>query len=94
MHSRTHSLTITHSLILLSGYFIPAIMQRIPSGLAYDEDMKVFVYDIETHDAYRRGKAVERQDKVTIILTHPLTHPSTHSLTHSRKDGSNKCNSP
>jgi hypothetical protein len=55
------------------AYFFPVLMQRLPGGLAYDEDMKVFVTDIETHEAYRRGKAVERQDK-TGGATGPLTH--------------------
>jgi len=50
-------------LVLVLGYFIPALMQRLPSGLTYDEDMKVFVSDVEAHEAYRRGKAVDRQDK-------------------------------
>ena len=42
------------------GYFVPCLMQRIPSGHLYDEDMKVFVSDLEGHEAYRRGRAVDR----------------------------------
>jgi hypothetical protein len=45
------------------AYFFPMLMQRLPGGLAYDEDMKVFVSNMEVHEAYRRGKAVDRQDK-------------------------------
>ena len=45
------------------GYFMPALMKRLPPGLAFDEDMKVFVHDLETHEAFRRGKAVDRQDR-------------------------------
>ena len=45
------------------GYFIPALMQRIPPEIAFDEEMKVFISDFESHDAYKRGKAVDRQDK-------------------------------
>lgn len=46
------------------GYYFPALMQRLPAGLAYDEDLQVFVTDIEAHNAYKRGKAVDRQDKI------------------------------
>jgi len=45
------------------GYFMPALMARLRPGLAYDEEMKVFVYDLEEHEAFRRGKAVDRQDR-------------------------------
>jgi len=58
-------------LVLVLGYFIPALMQRVPSGVTFDEEMKVFVFDKESHEAYRRGKAVERQDKVDALQ--PIT---------------------
>jgi hypothetical protein len=45
--------------------FFPALMLRLPRGLAYDDDMKVFITDLEGHEEFRRGKAVERQDKGT-----------------------------
>lgn len=45
------------------GYFVPAFMQRIPPEIAFDEELKVFVSDFESHDAYKRGKAIDRQDK-------------------------------
>jgi hypothetical protein len=35
-------------------------MQRLPKGQAYDEELKVFVDDFESHEVYRRGRAVER----------------------------------
>lgn len=54
-------------LVPVLAYYFPAMMQRIPSGLAYDEELKVFVTDIEAHNAYKRGKAVERQDKAGAI---------------------------
>ena len=50
-------------LVPVLAYFFPMLMQRLPGGLAYDEDMKVFVTNMEVHEAYRRGKAVDRQDK-------------------------------
>lgn len=43
-------------------YYIPALVHRLPSPISYDEEMKVFVFDMEAHDAYRRGKAIARQD--------------------------------
>lgn len=50
-------------LVPILGYFFPAFIQRLPSGLGYDEELKVFVVDVESHEAYKRGKAVDRQDK-------------------------------
>ena len=68
---RELSLKVTQSFFELSSdlvpilaYFFPMLMQRLPNGLAYDEDMKVFITNIEMHEAYRRGKAVDRQDKI------------------------------
>jgi hypothetical protein len=49
------------------GYLMPCIMQRLPQSLAYDEEMKVFVTDLEAHEAYRRGRAVDRQDKTGTV---------------------------
>ena len=49
-------------------------MQRLPPGKAYDENMKVFVADMETHDAYRRGRAVDRQDKTGSFDSSSATH--------------------
>lgn len=83
---RELSLKITQSFfdyasdfVPILAYFFPMLMQRLPGGLAYDEDMKVFVTDIETHEAYRRGKAVDRQDKTGGaygILTHSVIEES------------------
>lgn len=52
------------------AYFFPCIMERIPAGAAYDESLKIFVTNHESHEAYKRGRAVERQDKVaeTVIV--------------------------
>ena len=68
---RESSLKITQSFFELSSdlvpilaYFFPMLMQRLPSGLAYDEEMKVFITNMEMHESYRRGKAVDRQDKI------------------------------
>jgi hypothetical protein len=56
------------------GYYFPALLQRIPPGMGYDEEMKVFVSDLAEHEAFRRGRAVDRQDRVgsggaTVTLT-------------------------
>lgn len=50
-------------------YLFPAIQQRFPEGLCYDSDANLFVHNVELHDAYRRGKAVERQDKATAAVS-------------------------
>jgi hypothetical protein len=49
------------------GYYFPALMQRLPPGIAYDDGLKVFINDEEAHEAYKRGKAVDRQDKTGIL---------------------------
>jgi len=52
------------------SYYFPTLLQRLPSSgidYFYDEDMKIFVNNIEQHDAHRRGRAVDRQDKVGTI---------------------------
>lgn len=46
------------------NFFFSAIMQRLPANIGYDEDLEIFVYDKTSHEAYRRGKAVDRQDKI------------------------------
>jgi hypothetical protein len=60
------------------GYYFPALMQRVPAGFGYDEEMKIFVADLEEHDAYRRGRAVDRQDRSGTVgaITHSVVEPS------------------
>jgi hypothetical protein len=58
------------------AYFLPALMQRIPPTGAYDDDLKVFVVDIESHEAFKRGRAVDRQDKGDALTTHTVVEPS------------------
>jgi len=56
------------------GYYFPALMNRLPTGIAYDDSLKIFVTDLESHDAYKRGRAVNRQDKSdsnTIMVVEP-----------------------
>eukprot|EP01041_Mallomonas_annulata_P011277 gene11277-23590_t len=82
---RELALTITQNffkvisdMVPILPYFMPAIMQRLPPGLGYDEEMKVFIHDIEAHEEYRRGKAVDRQDKdgITSIQIHKIIETS------------------
>lgn len=70
--------TRCQNLVSILGYYFPAIMQRIPNGIGYDDDMKIFVSEMETHDAYKRGRAVDRQDKGgnSGILTHQVIEMS------------------
>jgi hypothetical protein len=60
------------------AYFFPALLQRIAQPILYDEEMKVFVNDLDSHEAYKRGKAVDRQDKQgsTDGMTHRIVEPS------------------
>jgi hypothetical protein len=60
------------------AYFFPALLQRIAQPILYDEEMKVFVNDLDSHEAYKRGKAVDRQDKQgsTDGITHRIVEPS------------------
>jgi hypothetical protein len=51
-------------LVPVLGYYFPALMQRQPTDIGYDEELKIFVLDKESHLAFKRGKAVERQDKI------------------------------
>jgi len=57
------------------GYFMPAVMARLPAGMAFDEEMKVFVFDLDEHEAYRRGVATPRADKNN-LGTHTVLEPS------------------
>lgn len=60
------------------GYYFPALVQRLPPGLGYDDDLKLFVTDMEAHDAFRRGRAVDRQDKggAEGLLVHQVVETS------------------
>lgn len=60
------------------GYYFPALIARIPPGFGYDEDLKVFVSNMEEHDAYKRGRAVDRQDRsgTVGVMTHTVVEPS------------------
>lgn len=60
------------------GYYFPALMARIPAGFGYDEEMKVFVANMDEHDAYRRGRAVDRQDRAGTVgpAVHAVVEPS------------------
>lgn len=59
---------VTSDLAPLLGYLFPCLLQRVQPGVGYDEGLKLFVSDLETHEAFKRGRAVERQDQVAITL--------------------------
>eukprot|EP01038_Epipyxis_sp_PR26KG_P013352 gene13352-17908_t len=66
------------NVIPVLAYYFPALLSRIPPGQMYDEEMKIFVSDVESHEQYRRGVAVDRQDKggATGLLTHHVIEVS------------------
>ena len=49
-----------YSLIL--GFYFPCLFQRLILGHSYDENLKIFVNSIADHEAFLRGRAVDRQD--------------------------------
>ena len=69
---------LVSDLVPYLGYFFPCVLQRLPSGIAYDEELMVFVHDYESHEAFKRGRAVDRQDKggSNGLLTHVVVEPS------------------
>ena len=70
--------TKASDLMPVLGYYFPCLMQRLPAGIGYDEELKVFVSDIESHEAFKRGRAIDRQDKGGSkgLSTHIVIEPS------------------
>lgn len=64
------------SVLPLLAYFLPALMQRIPPSGAYDDELKIFITDIDAHEAFKRGRAVDRQDKGDALRTHIIVETS------------------
>lgn len=58
---------VVSDLVPVLGYFVPALMARVPSGAGFDEEMKVFISNLAEHEEYRRGRAVERQDMKGVV---------------------------
>eukprot|EP01031_Cornospumella_fuschlensis_P030698 gene30698-37094_t len=56
---------------VICGYFFPLLMSRISADIFYDADMKVFVSNPADHEAYKRGRAVSRQDKFVSTVVEP-----------------------
>ena len=44
------------------AYLFPAVMARLSGEHAYDAEANIFVFDRESHEAWKRGKATGRQD--------------------------------
>lgn len=74
IHFCSHAADFTQVL----AYYMPALTQRVSASIAYDEEMQVFVTDMEAHEAYRRGRAINRQDKggTANILSHTVVESS------------------
>jgi hypothetical protein len=60
------------------AYYVPALTQRVSSKMAYDEELQIFVTDLDAHEAYKRGRSVSRQDKggSSGLLTHTVVELS------------------
>ena len=66
----------TPNVLSVFAYFLPALMQRVPATGAYDDELKIFVSDIDAHEAFKRGRAVDRQDKGESLLTLQVVEPA------------------
>eukprot|EP00968_Pinguiococcus_pyrenoidosus_P012548 scaffold1102_cov256-Pinguiococcus_pyrenoidosus.AAC.43 len=49
------------------GYFFPALCFYLRPEEAYDPELQVFVHDIDQHEAFKRGRAVVRQDRTDAL---------------------------
>lgn len=47
-------------------FLMSALLSRFPTAV-YDEDLQIFVHDMKRHEEYKRGIAVERQDKESLL---------------------------
>ncbi|CAM9309283.1 unnamed protein product, partial [Hapterophycus canaliculatus] len=53
------------------AYLFPVLVARgVPAGSLYDPALELFVYDNDEHEAYKRGRATERQDRHIPHLKH------------------------
>ena len=52
-------------------YIMPAIEERLGSQWAFDLEMKVFVKDVDAHNAHRRGRVLPKGDVHTIRVVEP-----------------------
>ena len=53
-------------------------MARIPPGLVYDAELQLFVADVDEHEAYKRGKATNRQVNIDTTMTKEDMTSSSH----------------
>lgn len=54
-------------------YLIPALAARFPS-CSYDKDLEVFVQDSQSHELYKRGGAIDRQDRDGLLAPNCSFH--------------------
>jgi len=50
------------NLVGLMPYLWPAVLRKLAPGHAYDQESCIFVHDVESHEAWKRGAATARQD--------------------------------
>ena len=48
------------------SYLLPALLSRYPPTF-FDQELNVFIHDLEAHEGYKRGVASERQDKSNLV---------------------------
>ena len=48
------------------GFLMPVLLRKYPP-VSFDKEMGVFVDDVESHQYYKRGGAINRQDKVNLL---------------------------
>ncbi|CAM9656506.1 unnamed protein product [Phaeothamnion confervicola] len=76
--ARLSALLVGHTADLTPhlAYLLPATTARgVAAGAAYDTELQLFVHDAEDHEAYRRGRATERQDRAGPTVPHRVVEP-------------------
>ncbi|GMH56157.1 hypothetical protein TrRE_jg12906, partial [Triparma retinervis] len=48
------------------SYLLPALLSRYPPTY-FDQELNVFIHDLDAHEGYKRGVASERQDKSNLV---------------------------
>jgi hypothetical protein len=61
------------------GFFFSTILKRLLSTFGFDSQLNIFVVSEEEHQAYLRGRAIDRQDKLVLAATaaaQPIPSPA------------------
>ena len=59
-----------------SRYIFPALMERASQSFGFDMEQKLFVRDLDEHEAKRRGRAVKNAVKKGGVYTHTVVETS------------------